>query len=154
MAIRVGVISDTHGLLRPEAVEALAGSEIIVHAGDVGNREILTELEKIAPVRAIRGNVDYGELAAALPHDEVVEVAGRYLYLIHDRNDLDLDPVAAGFDVVITGHTHKPLIEERKGVTYLNPGSAGPRRFSLPTTVAKLVVSAEAIDAEILELKI
>lgn len=152
MTVRVGVISDTHGLLRDEALEALAGCELIVHAGDVGKPEILTALERIAPVRAIRGNIDHGEFADALPHDDVIEIADRVLYVLHDKNELALDPVAAGFDVVITGHTHEPRIEQERGVTYLNPGSAGPRRFKLPVTVAILLLDADTVEAEIVQL--
>lgn len=154
MSTRVGVISDTHGLLRDEALEALAGSELIVHAGDVGKPEILTALERIAPVRAIRGNVDHGELAASLPHDDVIEVGDRILYVLHDKNELALDPVAAGFDVVITGHTHDPRIERERGVTYLNPGSAGPRRFKLPVTIATLLLDAKTVEPEIVHLSV
>jgi len=132
----IGVISDTHGLLRPEALVALAEAEHILHAGDVGNIEILDELRKIAPVTAIRGNVDvYGE-CAELPATEMVELGGRFFYMLHSVHDLDIAPKAAGVDVVVSGHSHKPLVEHRKGVMYLNPGSAGPRRFSLPVSVA------------------
>jgi hypothetical protein len=147
----VGVISDTHGLLRPEALDALAGSELIVHAGDVGDLEILERLAEIAPVRAVRGNVDRGALAA-LPTDAVVEVEGAQLYVLHILDDLDLDPAAAGFGAVIYGHTHRPLVERRAGVLYLNPGSAGPRRFDLPVTVARLAVDGAELKAEVVEL--
>src|SRR5690606_24854869 len=125
---RVGVISDTHGLLRPAAVEALAGSDLIVHAGDVGDAAILDALGAIAPVRAVRGNVDVGTWAASLPPIEVVEVAGQHLYVLHRLEDLDLDPAAAGFAAVIYGHSHRPSAERRGGVLFLNPGSAGPVR--------------------------
>lgn len=152
--MRIGVISDTHGLLRPEAVEALAGSERIVHAGDVGDPAILEELGRIAPVSAIRGNVDRGELARDLPATAVVEVGEVALYLLHDLAALDLDPVAAGFGAVIFGHSHKPSQEVRDGVLYLNPGSAGPRRFTLPITVARLTVSGPRLDVEIVELEV
>jgi hypothetical protein len=134
----IGVISDTHGLLRPEAVAALQGVDHILHAGDVGKSEILDALRAIAPLTAIRGNVDRGSWAEALPLTEAVELGGRWLYLIHDRQGLDLDPVAAGFDVVISGHTHQPKMETQPGVCYLNPGSAGPFRFRLPVTIAYL----------------
>ena len=150
----IGVISDTHGLLRPEAVRALEGSERIVHAGDVGDPEILEELARIAPVTAVRGNVDRGALAESLPATEVVEVEDALLYLLHDLGQLDLDPSAAGFHAVITGHTHQPANEVRGGVLYLNPGSAGPRRFRLPVTVARLTVSGEELEAKILELEV
>lgn len=133
----IGVISDTHGLLRPEAVQALEGSSLIIHAGDVGDPGILDELRKIAPVVAVRGNIDKGE---ALPEVMRVEHGGVSIYVLHDVNQLDIDPAAAGFDAVISGHSHKPSIREENGVLYLNPGSAGPRRFRLPVTVARLDV--------------
>src|SRR5215831_10827466 len=139
----VGVISDTHGLLRPEATEALLGSKVIVHAGDVGNAEVLERLRAIAPTVAVRGNVDGGAWATALPVTGVVEVGRLRLYVLHELSGLDLDPKAAGFAAVISGHTHRPSAEVRDGVLYLNPGSAGPRRFSLPVAVAKLQVVGE-----------
>lgn len=150
----IGVISDTHGLLRPEAVAALAGSDLIIHVGDVGRPEILDELAAIAPVRAVRGNVDHGEWAEALPMTEVVQAAGHDLYVIHILDDLDLDPAAAGFGAVLYGHSHRPDVGYRKGVLYLNPGSAGPRRFTLPVTVATLDVSGVRPRARIIELPI
>jgi len=134
----VGVISDTHGLLRPEAVELLRGSEHIIHAGDIGSPEIVPELEKIAPVTAIRGNVDTQAWARRFVETEVVELAGLHIYVIHDVNALDLNPKAAGFAAVISGHSHKPKQEVKDGVLYFNPGSAGPRRFKLPITVGRL----------------
>ena len=134
----VGLISDTHGLLRPEAIEALRGSDHIIHAGDVGSPEILETLRAIAPVTAIRGNVDTAIWAMSLHETEIVGIAGVILYVIHDVNQLDLDPEAAGFHAVISGHSHSPSIEERRGVHYINPGSAGPRRFRLPVTIARL----------------
>lgn len=133
--MRIGVISDTHGLLRPEAVAALAGVDYILHAGDVGDDAILDALSAIAPLTAIRGNVDHRGRCARLPETELVELAGLHFYLLHDLHALDLDPVAAGVDVVVSGHSHQPLVERRKGVVYLNPGSAGPRRFSLPISL-------------------
>jgi putative phosphoesterase len=136
----VGVISDTHGLLRPEAVAALAGVDLIIHAGDVGDPEIIDELRKIAPVHAIRGNVDRGYWADEFSPTEIVEVDGQSLYVLHDLNELDLDPVAAGFRVVISGHTHDPVVKEERSVVYLNPGSAGPRRFRLPISLARMLV--------------
>jgi uncharacterized protein len=149
----IGVISDTHGLLRQEALVALAEAEHILHAGDVGNFEILDELRKIAPVTAIRGNVDvYGE-CAKLPATEMVELGGRYFYMVHSIHGLDIDPGAAGVDVVVSGHSHKPLIERKDGVMYLNPGSAGPRRFSLPVTVALLTVGDGEVEARIVGLE-
>lgn len=147
----VGIISDTHGLLRPEAKAALEGCDAIVHAGDIGKPDVLGALEAIAPVTAIRGNVD--KWADTLPDAAAVEIEGRWLYVIHDVNTLDLDPRAAGLDVVISGHSHKPGVHERDGVLYLNPGSAGPRRFTLPIALAVLTVSASRLDAEIIELR-
>lgn len=146
---RLGVISDTHGLVRPEALALLAGCELIVHAGDVGKQEVLDELRTIAPVIAVRGNNDKGEWAQSLPETEVVEFAGLYLYIFHDLNELDLDPAAAGFQVVITGHSHRPEIVQREAVLYLNPGSAGPRRFRLPISLALLEVVEEKPTARI-----
>lgn len=152
MAAKVGVLSDTHGLLRPEAVEALDGCDLLVHAGDVGKPEILEQLQAIAPVYAVRGNVDRGNWAAALPETQVVEVESALLYVLHDLGELEIGPVAAGFQAVISGHTHQPLVEERDGVLYLNPGSAGPRRFHRPVSLARLEVRGEALHAEIIYL--
>jgi putative phosphoesterase len=150
----IGVISDTHGLLRPEALVALAEAEHILHAGDVGNIEILDELRKIAPVTAIRGNVDlYGE-CAKLPAAEMVELGGWFFYLVHSVHDLDIVPEAAGVDVVVSGHSHKPLIERKDGVMYLNPGSAGPRRFDLPVSVALVTVGDGGVEARLLGLQV
>jgi putative phosphoesterase len=151
---RIGVISDTHGLLRPEALRALAGADLIVHAGDVGSPDVLEALRAIAPVVAVRGNNDRGPWAAALAETEVVETDGRSLYVLHDLKELDLDPRAAGFAAVIAGHSHQPRIERRDGVLYLNPGSAGPRRFRLPIAVAWLAVEASRLDAEIVHLDV
>jgi len=150
--MRIGVISDTHGLLRAEAVAALAGSDHILHAGDVGDAAILDELGKIAPVTAIRGNIDGTGPCAQLPATEMVELGGVSFYLLHDVKTLDLDPTAAGIKVVVSGHSHKPSIERRKGVLYLNPGSAGPRRFSVPVTVAIVTLEDGQIDTGIVEL--
>ena len=144
----VGVISDTHGLLRAEALAALRGSDLIVHAGDVGAPEVLAGLRAVAPVTAVRGNNDRGAWARALGDSEAVEVAGRWLYVLHDVHALDLDPAAAGFAAVIAGHSHRPLVEERRGVLFVNPGSAGPRRFTLPVALARLRVSATGVRAE------
>ena len=149
---RVGVISDTHGLLRPEALASLAGVERILHAGDVGDATILTQLAEIAPVTAIRGNIDGIGACAELPDTEYVTVAGVNLYMLHDRAALDLDPAAAGVAAVIFGHSHKPLIEWRKGVLFFNPGSAGPRRFSLPITLGVLEISANGIEPQLIAL--
>jgi putative phosphoesterase len=134
--LRIGVISDTHGLLRPEAVAALAGTDHILHAGDVGDETILDQLRAIAPVTAIRGNIDTGGLCARLPATEVVELGDVTIYMLHSIADLDLNPASVGFAAVVSGHTHKALVEQRAGVLYFNPGSAGPRRFSLPVTLA------------------
>ena len=148
----IGVISDTHGLLRPEAVALLRGSDQIIHAGDIGSPEIVPELEKVAPVTAIRGNVDTAPWAQRFPETEVVELGGLHLYVIHDANELDLNPKAAGFAAVISGHSHQPKQELRDGVLYFNPGSAGPRRFSLPVSVGRLEIVAGKVSAEILLL--
>jgi putative phosphoesterase len=148
----IGVISDTHGLLRPEAVEALRGVELIRHAGDVGSSSVLETLTGIAPVVAVRGNNDKGPWAEKLPQWEVAEVGAVNIYMIHDVKEIDLKPAAAGFQVVVSGHSHKPSVEERQGVLYVNPGSAGPRRFSLPVSVARLKVSGDAVAAEVIEL--
>ncbi len=148
----IGVISDTHGLLRPEAVEALRGSDRILHAGDVGTPEILQGLAKIAPLIAIRGNVDTAPWARALPATEVIEAGGISIYMLHDLAQLDLKPEAAGFRVVVYGHSHQPKIEEKNGVLYFNPGSAGPRRFHLPVSVGRLMVEGGKVRAELVEL--
>jgi hypothetical protein len=150
----IGVISDTHGLLRPEAVEALRGSDCILHAGDVGTPEVIEALAKVAPVTAIRGNVDTAPWARALPPTEAVDIGGVSIFILHDLGQLDLDPKAAGFRVVVYGHSHKPKLEEKNGVLYFNPGSAGPRRFSLPVSVGKLIVEAGKVRAELVELKV
>jgi putative phosphoesterase len=150
---RVGVISDTHGLLRPEAAAALAGSDCIVHAGDVGRPEVLDALRAIAPTFAVRGNNDRGAWADALPAFEVVHAGGADLYVLHEIDHLDLDPAAAGFAAVISGHSHRPHAERRAGVLHLNPGSAGPRRFRLPISVARLRVRDGVVEHEIVELR-
>ena len=150
--MRVGLISDTHGLLRPEAVAALAGVEHILHAGDIGTEEILTSLARIAPVTAVRGNNDKGPWAARIAEIEVVPLQNLHVYMLHDLAELDLDPAAAGFAAVIAGHSHKPKIETRNNVLFVNPGSAGPRRFKLPVTVGFLEIDGTAIRANILEL--
>ena len=148
----IGVLSDTHGLLRPELLTALVGVDHILHAGDVGDPAILTELSRIAPVTAIRGNVDTHGPNSLLPATEAIELAGCLIYLLHSLDDLDLNPKAAGIGVVLYGHSHKPSIEHRNGVLYLNPGSAGPRRFNLPITYALLRVHSSQPQAEILHL--
>jgi hypothetical protein len=134
----VGLISDTHGLLRPEALDALLGSDLIIHAGDIGAPEIIEQLRALAPVVAVRGNVDKGDWASQLPLTAIAEAGSALIYVLHDLAQLDLDPVAAQFKVVVSGHSHRPGHAERNGVMYLNPGSAGPRRFHLPITVARL----------------
>jgi putative phosphoesterase len=144
----IGVISDTHGMLRTEAVRALVGSRLIVHAGDVGDPGILAALRTIAPVVAVRGNVDRGDWARALPEYELIEQDGASIYVLHNVKQLDLDPVAAGLHAVISGHSHNPSIRTQDGVLYLNPGSAGPRRFRLPITVARLHVRGKRLEAE------
>jgi len=149
----IGVISDTHGLLRPEAIEALRGAALILHAGDVGAPEILAELRQIAPVTAVRGNVDHGSWASRLAVSEAVEIEGVSIYMLHILAELDLKPEAAGFGVVVYGHSHKPASEMKNGVLYFNPGSAGPRRFKLPVTVGKLVVQGGVARGEIVELR-
>ncbi len=150
--MKIGVISDTHGLLRPEAIEALRGVDHILHAGDVGDTVILDQLGQLAPVTAIRGNVDHGGACAQLPEVELVELNGCIIYMLHDVHALDLNPVAAGIRVVVSGHSHKPLIEWKKGVLYFNPGSAGPRRFSLPLSVGYLHIRKERVEPELITL--
>lgn len=152
MTTVVGVISDTHGLVRPEAKAVLQTCDAIVHAGDIGNPQVLEALRQIAPLTAIRGNVDLW--ATDMPDTDVVEIDGHRLYLLHDLNTLAVDPVAEGIDAVISGHSHKPKISEDKGVLYLNPGSAGPRRFTLPVSLALVTISDERLEARIVELKV
>jgi uncharacterized protein len=150
----VGVISDTHGLVRPEALAALAGVERIVHAGDIGAPDVLDALGRIAPVTAVRGNNDRERWAADIPETDVLEIGDVSLYVLHDLHELDLDPRAAGFAAVIAGHSHQPRMEERDGVLYLNPGSAGPRRFKLPISLARLTVMGGHLRAELVTLDI
>lgn len=153
MSIRIGVISDTHGLLRPEAMALLQGVDHILHGGDVGPESILEELERIAPVTAVRGNVDTAPgCREKLPSDNVLEVGGFHLYMRHILDDLDLDPQAAGFAAVIYGHSHQPAIDWRDGVLYFNPGSAGPRRFRLPISLGCLQISEGVITPELIDL--
>ena len=151
---RVGVIADTHGLLRPEAIEALRGCDLILHAGDVGKPEVLESLATLAPLVAIRGNNDHGPWAERLPHTEVAEVGERLVYLVHDLAELDLDPAAAGFAAVVSGHSHRPSCSVRRGVLYLNPGSAGPRRFRLPVSLALLSVRGSTLRPRLVELRV
>ncbi len=143
--VNVGVISDTHGLLRPEALSALAGSCHILHAGDIGDAAVLEELGRLAPVTAVRGNNDKGPWADKLRETELLEIAGTRIYVIHDLAQLDIDPAAEGIGVVIAGHSHKPAQRMEGGVLYLNPGSAGPRRFNLPVTVARLALPGREV---------
>jgi putative phosphoesterase len=150
---KIGLISDTHGLLREEALQALRGSELIIHAGDVGDSNILEALREIAPVVAVRGNVDTEEWAKSLPETAVAEAGAVNIYVLHDANALDLDPKAAGFHIVVSGHSHKPVRSERNGVVYINPGSAGPRRFSLPITVARLDLTARPWSVVFIDLE-
>lgn len=151
---QIGLISDTHGLLRPQALEALRGSELILHAGDVGKPEILTALRELAPVIAVRGNVDTSDWAKTLPETAVAQAGKVLFYILHDVHTLDLNPAAAGFHVVVSGHSHQPGRFERDGVLYINPGSAGPRRFQLPVTVARLNLQRTPFAVEFVELKV
>jgi putative phosphoesterase len=151
---RVGLISDTHGLLRPEAVDVLRGSDCIVHAGDIGHADIIPQLAELAPVTAVRGNNDTGAWAAGLRETDVVSVGEVLIYVVHDLAQMDLDPVAAGFHVVVSGHSHRPAIERRTGVLYVNPGSAGPRRFTLPVSVGELAVSGITITPRLFTLEV
>ena len=150
----LGVISDTHGLLRPEAVEALRGSDMIVHAGDIGSPEVLRGLEKIAPVVAVRGNNDREPWAKNLPLTNALELGGASIYVLHDVNELDLDPRVAGFSVVIAGHSHQPRCEERDGVLFFNPGSAGPRRFRLPISLGVISIEGSRVTGALKTLEI
>jgi hypothetical protein len=153
--MRIGVISDTHGLLRPEIAPALTGVDRILHLGDIGKISILRDLEKIAPVTAIRGNIDSEGPCSDLPETEVVLVEDRYLYMLHDLNALHLDPAAAKFAAVLYGHTHVPKLQKKKGVLYFNPGSCGPRRFDLPITIGLLIIGDDGeLEAEIVPLNL
>jgi len=150
----IGVISDTHGVLRPEAVKALRGVDLIIHAGDVGRRDILDTLRQIAPVFAVRGNTDYEAWAQVLPLTERVQVDQHLIFVLHDLYQLGPNPETQGLAAIISGHSHKPAIEQRHGVLYLNPGSAGPRRFHLPVSVALIRVTARGLEPKIIELKV
>jgi putative phosphoesterase len=150
----IGVISDTHGLLRQEALVALASVEHILHAGDVGDPAILAALRHIAPVTAIRGNIDVHGSCALLPATEMVELAGQFIYMVHSVHDIDISPKAAGVSVVVSGHSHQPSIEHKNGVLYINPGSAGPRRFRLPASVALITATTDGFQARIVELAV
>lgn len=151
---RFGLLSDTHGLLRPQTLQALQGVEHLVHAGDVGSLEVLAALRARFPLTVVRGNVDHGAWAEALPLTDTVELGGVLVHVLHDLGQLDLDPAAAGIAVVVSGHSHKPAIHRRRGVLYVNPGSCGPRRFDLPVTVALLHVRGDGVDAELVPLRV
>ncbi len=146
---KIGMISDTHGLVRPEVIAAFEGVGLIIHAGDIGGPEVLEALRAVAPVVAVRGNNDKGDWARTLPETEVAEVSGSRFYLLHDRNELALNPAAAGFKAVISGHSHRPSIETKEGVLFINPGSAGPRRFKLPVSIALIRIQGTDLKAEI-----
>ena len=150
----LGVISDTHELLRPEALDALRGSDMIIHAGDVGKPEVIDRLGEVAPTHVVRGNIDKGSWAAALPMTELVTLGKHRLFVLHDISQLDVDPAAAGFAAVVFGHSHRPAIETRNGILFLNPGSAGPRRFKLPVTIARVKTSGHRLRADIVELQV
>jgi len=150
----LGLVSDTHGLLRPEALAALSGVDLIVHAGDVGSAAVLERLRALAPVVAVRGNNDSGPWAEPLAATEVVEVDSALLYVVHDVAELDLDPAAAGFHAVVSGHSHRPSVARRDGVLFVNPGSIGPRRFSLPVALALLRVDGSQLEARVVELEV
>jgi uncharacterized protein len=154
MPRRVGLISDTHGLLRPEAVAFLRGSHFIVHGGDIGRAGVLEELAALAPVTAVRGNNDKAPWAGAVQETEVLQVGAVLIYVVHDIATLDLDPVAAGFQVVVSGHSHRPSVTQREGVLYVNPGSSGPRRFKLPVSVGELMIVEKSVSARVVELDV
>jgi len=149
----LGIVSDTHGFVRPEVAKAFEDVEMIIHAGDIGKPEVLDSLQTIAPVIAVRGNMDRGEWARSLPEAEVIEVESILLYVRHDLGGLDLDPVAAGFRAVISGHSHRPAVRKRKGVLYVNPGSVGPRRFTYPVSLALLHIRGDTLGAQLIKLK-
>jgi len=150
--MRIGIISDTHGLLRPYAIKHLAGTDHVSHAGDIGAPEVIGGLRRIAPTTAIRGNIDAGEWAKDYPDTERIALGGRVLYVVHNLKSMELDPTASGIDVIISGHSHRPKIETKNGVLYVNPGSAGPRRFKLPIALAFLMLSDRTILPRILEI--
>ena len=151
-AVRIGLISDTHDLLRPQAIDFLRGSDFIIHAGDICDAMVIDELARIAPVTVVRGNNDRGAWANALPETELVKIDGIFIYVIHDLAQLDIDPNGAGVRAVVSGHSHKPVIEHRDGVIFVNPGSACPRRFKLPISVAELRIAGPSVSARIVEL--
>jgi putative phosphoesterase len=151
---QIGIISDTHSLLRPEAVAGLAGSDLIIHAGDIGKPNVLDALRAVAPLYVVRGNIDRDAWSSDIPEVATFEFAGKSIYIRHDLAELDIDPAAAGVDLVVTGHSHHPKIESRDGVLYINPGSAGPRRFKLPVTIAQVAVTNAGLDPELIHLDI
>jgi putative phosphoesterase len=153
-SIRIGLISDTHGLLRPEALKSLQGSDFIIHAGDICDAAVLEQLSALAPVTAVRGNNDRGAWAGAIPETNVLEVGTTLLYVIHNIDELDIDPGAAGFHADVYGHSHRPLVEEKHGVLFINPGSAGPRRFNLPVSTAQLLITGTAIVPRLMTLRV
>lgn len=152
--VRIGLISDTHGLVRDEALAALSGCRHIIHAGDIDRPEVLEKLRRLAPLTAVRGNNDKGPWAKSLPEYDVIEFGTVAVYVRHDQSELDIDPLAAGFSVCVFGHSHKPVVESREGVLYVNPGSAGPRRFKLPIAVAELLICGDRVEARIIELAV
>ena len=151
-ALLIGVISDTHGLLRPEVAQAFARVRLILHAGDIGNPKVINELKSIAPVVAVRGNNDKGSWARRIPESEITKIGGVRIYMVHDIKDADLDSSDDSVQVVISGHSHRPSIEQRDRVLFMNPGSAGPRRFTLPITVGRLTIQRSAVNGEIINL--
>ena len=152
--MRVGLLSDTHSLLRPEALAFLRGADHIVHGGDIGDAGVLEALRRVAPVTAVRGNNDFGPWAERIAETELLKIGGVSIYVLHDLKQLSLDPVAAGFHVVVSGHSHQPRIDERDGVLYVNPGSCGPRRFKLPVSLGELRISGESVKPKLVELKL
>ena len=151
---RIGLISDTHVLLLPEAMTILRGSDLIIHGGDIGQAGVLEELASLAPVTAVRGNNDHGPWAERVPETAMLEIGEVFIFVLHNIAELDLDPVTAGFQVVVSGHSHRPSVEQRDGVLYVNPGSSGPRRFKLPVAVAELVVAGKSVRARVVELDV
>lgn len=152
MLFTLGIISDTHGLLRPEAVKTLETCDAIIHAGDIGSIEVFNALKAIAPLHAVRGNVDWEPWTGNIPVNDIVEIAGRFFYIIHILGNIDLDPAAAGMDAVISGHSHLPDISKKGSVLYMNPGSAGPRRFTKPVSMGKIVIDDQGLHPEIITL--
>lgn len=146
---RIGLISDTHGLVRAEALAALRGCELVLHAGDIGGPEVLAALQELAPVIAVRGNTDRGEWVRGLAETQEVQIGSAWVHLLHEIDRLAIEPAAAGIQVVVFGHSHQPTVERRNGVLFVNPGSAGPRRFSLPVSVARLEIHPARVEAEI-----